>query len=73
METGTRLAEIGNEGESVHASSAIWSLTDRFFLPPSGPFERLTGWRRTYETHENKGDGWKLKSTRIERLRVEVR
>ena len=58
--------------ESESAASGICCFTDRFFLPPGGPFERLTGWGRYHETYENKGDGWKLKTTRIERLRVEV-
>ncbi|MDE8654079.1 nuclear transport factor 2 family protein [Novosphingobium album (ex Liu et al. 2023)] len=58
--------------ESPSAASGIWSFTDRFFLPPGGPYTRLVGWGRYYETYENKGDGWKLKTTRIERIRVEV-
>lgn len=58
--------------ESETRASGIWSFTDRFFLPPGGAFERLTGWGRYHDTYENSGDGWKLSTTRIERLRVEV-
>lgn len=58
--------------ENESRARGVWSFTDRFFLPPGGPFERLTGWGRYRDTYENRGDGWKLKTTRIERLRVEV-
>lgn len=58
--------------ESEARASAMWSFTDRFFLPPGGPFERLTGWGRYHDTYVNHGEGWKLMTTRIERLRVEV-
>jgi hypothetical protein len=58
--------------EDERSATGIWSFTDRFFLPPGGPFTRLTGWGRYHETYQNRGDGWKLKTTRIKRLRVEV-
>jgi hypothetical protein len=58
--------------ESASAARAVWSFTDRFFMPPGSPFARLTGWGHYHETYENAGDGWKLKTTRITRLRVEV-
>lgn len=58
--------------ESEGTASGIWAFTDRLFLPPEGPFSQLTGWGRYHETYVNRGDGWKLRTTRIERLRVEV-
>lgn len=58
--------------ESATAASGIWSFTDRFFLPPGGAFTRLTGWGRYHETYVREADGWKLQTTRVERLRVEV-
>jgi len=57
---------------SETAATGIWSFTDRFFLPPGGPFERLTGWGRYHDTYVRETDGWKLATTRIERLRVET-
>lgn len=76
---------IGTQAVSVHQghdpditiedsqnARAIWSFTDRFFMPPGSPFARLTGWGRYHETYTNLGEGWKLQTTRIERLRVEV-
>lgn len=58
--------------QSETHAMAIWSFTDRMFLPPGGPFLQLTGWGRYHDTYENLGDGWKLKTTRIVRLRVET-
>lgn len=58
--------------QSDNAASAIWLFTDRFFLPEGGPFQRLIGWGRYYETYSNRGEGWKLQTTRVERIRVEV-
>lgn len=58
--------------ESETSAVGIWCFTDRFFPPPGSPFARLTGWGRYHDTYTNRGDGWKLASTRIERLRVEV-
>lgn len=59
--------------ESETAANGVWSFTDRFFAPAGTlPVRRLTGWGRYHDTYENKGDGWKLKTTRITRLRVEV-
>ncbi|MFC0203420.1 nuclear transport factor 2 family protein [Novosphingobium soli] len=58
--------------ESAGTARGIWAFTDRLFLPPGGPFSRLTGWGRYHETYVNRGDGWRILTTRIERLRVEV-
>lgn len=58
--------------ESETSASGIWAFTDRLFLPPGGPFNQLTGWGRYHETYRQDDEGWKLSTTRIERLRVEV-
>lgn len=63
-----------HEIEIIDETSAkgIWCFTDRFFMPPGSPFERLTGYGSYHETYTKEGSGWKLKTTRIERIRVEV-
>lgn len=53
-------------------AEGIWSFTDRFFMPPGADFSRLTGYGHYHETYEKAADGWKLKTTRITRIRVEV-
>lgn len=60
------------EVNSASTASAIWVFTDRFFIPPGGPFTRLTGYGHYHETYETLDGVWLLKTTRITRLWVEV-
>lgn len=53
-------------------AKGIWYFTDRFFIPPGGPFTRLTGYGHYHDTYTKAADGWKLQTTRITRLWVEV-
>ena len=59
--------EVDDDG-----ARAIWTFTDRFFMPPGSPFARLTGYGYYHETYEQAGGVWLLKTTRITRLWVEV-
>ena len=63
-------SEIEVTGETT--AKGVWSFTDRFFMPPGAPFERLVGYGYYHETYEKVGGRWLLKTTRITRLRVEV-
>jgi hypothetical protein len=54
------------------AAQVIWSMTDRLWFPPGGTFSLMTGYGHYHETYEKSADGWKLKTTRITRIRVEV-
>lgn len=51
-------------------ASAIWSMTDRFFMPAGSEHPRLTGHGYYHETYEKVGDRWKIKTIRIDRIRV---
>lgn len=58
-------------------ASGIWYFTDRFFMPEGSPFSRLVGYGTYHDTYEktaeeNGAGGWMLKTTRIERIWVEV-
>jgi hypothetical protein len=53
-------------------ATGLWSFTDRFFMPPGAPFAHLVGYGYYYDTYENVGGKWLLKTTRIARLRVET-
>jgi len=61
--------EITVTGES--SATGIWYFTDRFFMPEGSPITRFTGYGTYHETYEKASDGWKLKTTRIERFWVE--
>jgi hypothetical protein len=53
-------------------ASAIWSMTDRLFMPAGAPFSVMTGYGYYHETYEKIGGTWKIKSLRIQRIRVEA-
>jgi hypothetical protein len=52
-------------------ASAIWSMTDRLFMPPGGAYAVMTGYGYYHETYENVGGAWLIKTIRIQRIRVE--
>lgn len=54
------------------SARGTWSFTDRFFLPEGSPFTRLTGYGFYHDTYIREAGAWKLATTRIERIRVEV-
>jgi hypothetical protein len=62
--------EIEITGETT--ASGTWSFTDRFFMPEGASFSRLTGYGFYHDTYVKVRGEWKLKTTRITRIRVEV-
>jgi hypothetical protein len=62
-------AEI--EITSNSTASAIWSMTDRLHFPPGGAYSIMTGYGYYHETYEKADGSWKIKTTRLTRLRVE--
>ena len=62
--------EIALTGED--AASAVWSMTDRLFMPAGGPYSVMTGYGYYHETYERAEGAWRIKTLRIERIRVEA-
>ncbi len=60
------------EFTSDTTANVIWSMTDRLFMPPGGPFACMTGYGYYHETYEKTGGRWKIKTLRIVRTRVEA-
>lgn len=60
------------EFDSDTSARGIWSMTDRLYFPPGGNFSLMTGYGHYIETYEKIGDTWKLKTTRVTRIRVEA-
>lgn len=56
---------------SDSTASAIWSMTDRLHFPPGGDYSVMTGYGHYHETYEKVDGAWKIKTTRLTRLRVE--
>ncbi len=63
-------AEIEITGET--SAKATWAMTDRLYMPPGAPYGVMRGFGYYHETYVHAGDGWKIATLRIERLRVEV-
>ena len=64
-------AEIKITSDST--ASAIWSMTDRLHFPPGGDYSVMTGYGHYHETYEKVDGTWKIKTTRLTRLRVEAK
>lgn len=60
------------EFTSDTTAKGIWSMTDRLYFPPGGPFSLMTGYGHYLETYEKIGPSWLLKTTHITRIRVEA-
>jgi hypothetical protein len=58
--------------DSAITGQAIWSMTDRLFMPAGAPFALLTGFGYYHETYARIAGTWKIKTLRIERIRVGV-
>lgn len=57
---------------SADEAEAVWSMTDRLFMPPGAPFRLLTGYGYYHETYVCDGEAWLIRTLRIERIRIEV-
>lgn len=53
-------------------AEAIWSMSDRMFMPPGAPVAQLLGYGWYHETYERVGDEWLIRTLRIRRIRVEA-
>jgi hypothetical protein len=58
---------------SDSTASAVWSMTDRLHFSPGGEYSIMTGYGYYHETYEKVDGAWKIKTTRLTRLRVEGR
>ena len=59
--------------DDAGTASAIWAFTDRLWMPEGAPFALLEGHGFYHDTYCREADGWKLRTSRITRLKVEVR
>jgi hypothetical protein len=56
---------------SATEANAIWSMTDRLFMPAGAGFAVMTGYGYYHESYEKIAGVWKIKTLRIQRIRVE--
>ena len=57
--------------DSDTTAHAIWSMTDRLYMPPGAPYALMTGFGYYHETYEKVGGAWLIKTLHIKRIRVE--
>ena len=66
----------GHNGEveltGDNSARAIWPMTDRLYMPAGAPYACMTGYGYYHETYEKVAGRWKIKTLRIQRLRVEA-
>jgi hypothetical protein len=58
---------------SSTTARGIWAMEDRLRWPPGGRFATLDGYGHYHETYEKIAGKWKIKSSKLTRLRVDVR
>ncbi|HXK26045.1 MAG TPA: nuclear transport factor 2 family protein [Myxococcota bacterium] len=63
-------AEVTLTGDN--SADAIWSMTDRLYLPVGAPYSLMTGFGYYHETWVKTDGAWRIKTLRISRLRVEA-
>jgi len=63
-------AEIEITGPDT--AHAIWAMTDRLYMPQGASYGVMRGFGYYHETYVRESDGWKIRTIRIERLRVEA-
>jgi hypothetical protein len=62
-------------GPEIYDGHGIWAMEDRLYRPKDQPhssgFTYLHGFGHYYETYVRGPTGWRIKTTRLTRLRVE--
>jgi len=57
---------------SATTATGIWAMEDVIRFPEGGFLNTLQGWGHYHETYEKVGGEWRIKTTRLTRLRLDV-
>lgn len=57
---------------SATEACGVWAMEDLLVFPPGSPVGRLHGFGHYHETYVRGPDGWKIRSTRLTRIHVEL-
>ncbi len=57
---------------SATTASGIWAMEDRLTFPDGAPIKSLNGFGHYHETYEKVDGSWRIASTRLARLRLDV-
>jgi hypothetical protein len=53
-------------------ATGIWAMEDKLRWPDGAPIRTLHGYGHYHETYTRTADGWRIQSTRLTRLRIDV-
>jgi hypothetical protein len=54
------------------SATGVWAMTDRLYFPEGHAFSLMTGYGHYLDTYAKTTSGWKLQTTHITRIKVEV-
>ncbi len=57
---------------SPTTATGIWAMEDLLRFPPGGPIAELHGYGHYHERYAKLDDGWRIASTKLVRLRLDV-
>ena len=57
---------------SPTTATGIWAMEDHLRFPPGGPVGELHGYGHYHETYVKLGGDWRIKSTKLVRLRLDL-
>ena len=65
----------GHMGEievtSPTTATGIWAMEDLLRWPAGGPYGSMHGWGHYHETYAKPGDGWRIQTLTLTRLRLD--
>ena len=57
---------------SADTATGIWAMEDRLRWPPGGPLVAMHGWGHYHETYARSNGEWRIQTTTLRRLRVDI-
>ena len=70
-----RTVHHGHMGEieltSPTTATGIWAMEDLLRWPAGGPYGTMHGWGHYHETYAKPGDGWRIQTLTLTRLRLD--
>jgi hypothetical protein len=57
---------------SPTTAKGIWAMEDKLRWPPGSAIREMHGYGHYVETYEKRPEGWRIKSLKLTRVRVDV-
>jgi hypothetical protein len=57
---------------SPTTATGIWAMEDRLQFGPDGPVQALHGWGHYHESYAKQDGEWRIRSTTLTRLRLDI-